>query len=188
MKQFAEGLGLYCHAVTTDIDTLADLKNCQVILHIPGKMHFVILESINNGYVRIIDFTKRSFYYRTDINFFDMDWPDGTALLISNNPIAGKFTDIDDKQLAGLRGYTFYDCNVLRQDYNVIYCTYIAGMCQGDYRVFYERWGCGVAESGSCSQSKMIRYKKSPCIEDPDDPFACTVTGEWTYYYMQACQ
>jgi len=187
MKRFAEGLGFHCRAVTTDIDTLADLKDCQIILHIPGKKHFVAFESIDSSYVRIVDFTKRKFYYQTDINFFGMDWPDGTALLISNNPIAGKFTDIDDEQLAGLRGTTFYDCNVLRQDYNVIYCVQIYGECGGDYRVFYERWGCGVAESGSCSQSKMIRYKKCPCIEDPDNPFACKGTGEWTYYYIPAC-
>lgn len=187
MKQFVEGLGLHCRAVTTDSDTLANLEDCQVILHIPGKKHFVVLESIDSRYVRIIDFTKRNFYYRTDINFFDMDWPDGTALLISNNPIAGEFPDIDDEQLAGLQGATFYDCNVLRQNYDVIYCTQIAGECVGYYREFYERWGCGVAESGSCSQSKMIRYKKCPCIEDPYNPFACKGTGEWTYYYMMAC-
>jgi len=187
MKQSAESLGLHCRAVTTDIATLTDLEDCQVILHIPGKKHFVVLESIDSSYVRIIDFTKRKFYYRTDINFFGMDWPDGMALLISNNPIAGEFADIDDEQLAGLRGATFYDCNVLRQNYDVIYCSYIGGECGGYYRTFYERWGCGAAESGSCSQSRMIRYRKCFCIEHPYDPFACTVTGEWTYYYMRAC-
>jgi len=94
MKQFAQQLGLYCRAVTTDIDTLRGLDNCQVILHIPGKKHFVVLESIDNNFVRIIDLTKDKFYYRTDINFFGMDWPDGVALLISDEPIAGEFAQI----------------------------------------------------------------------------------------------
>ena len=33
----------------------------------------------------------------------------------------------------------------------------------------------------------MVRYRESPCIENPYDPLACTVTGEWTSYYMRAC-
>ena len=187
MKQFAEAQGLYCRAVTTDIDTLRNLNNCQVILHIPGKKHFVVLESIDNQFVRTIDLTERKFYYRTDVSFFGMDWSGGTALLISNSAIGGQLNDIGQSGLAGITGAA-YDCNALRQNYNVIYCANpIESECEGWYRVFYERWGCGTAESGSCSQSSMIRYKKSPCVLDPYDLNACIITGNWTIYYMQAC-
>ncbi|MGA1979870.1 MAG: cysteine peptidase family C39 domain-containing protein [Sedimentisphaerales bacterium] len=187
MKQFAKGMGLYCRTVKTDIQTLKNLQGCQVILHIPGKKHFVALEAIDDKYVWTIDLASNKFYYHTDINFFGMDWTEGTALLISNDAIKGEFTEIDESELGNIRGASGYQCNVLRQEYNVIFCTYVGGQCEGEYKEFYERWGCGVAGSGSCSQSKMIRYMKSPCIEDPYAPFSCTVTGEWTVYYMQAC-
>jgi len=187
MKQFTQGLGLYCRAVKTDVQTLKSLHGCKAILHIPGKKHFVALEAIDDKYVWTVDLASNKFYYRTDTDFFGTDWTEGTALLISNSPIAGEFTEIDESELGNIMGASGYQCNVLRQTYNVIFCSYVGGECGGDYREFYERWGCGVAESGSCSQTKMLRYKKTPCIEDPYDPFNCNVTGEWTCYYMQAC-
>jgi hypothetical protein len=187
IKQFAQGLGLYCRAVKTDIQTLKSLNGCEVILHIPGKKHFVALEAIDDKYVWTVDLASNKFYYRTDVDFFGMDWTDGIALLISNSPIAGEFTEIDESELGNITGASGYQCNVLRQEYGVIFCGYAGGLCGGEYKEFYTRWGCGVAESGSCSQSKMLRYKKTPCIEDPYDPFNCNVTGEWTCFYMQAC-
>jgi hypothetical protein len=187
MKQFAQQLGLYCRAVTTDIETLKGLDNCQVILHIPGKKHFVVLESIDNNFVRIIDLTKDKFYYRTDINFFGMDWPDGVALLISDDPIPGEFVEIDDADLANITGGSGYTCTLLLQGYNVIFCDYVGGLCGGYYQIYWERWGCESAESGSCSMTWFERCRVSPCIEDPYDPFNCTITGGWRFYYMKGC-
>jgi len=84
MKQFAQGLGLYGRAVKTDIPTLKSLYGCQAILHFPGKNHFVVLDHADNQYVWIIDLANNRFYYRTDLNFFGMDWTEGTALLHTN--------------------------------------------------------------------------------------------------------
>jgi hypothetical protein len=187
MKQFVQRMGFYCRAVTTDIDTLKNMEDCEIILHIPGKRHFVILESVDEDYVRIIDLTKNKFYYRTDINFFDMDWTEGTALIISSNPIEGKFTEIDDIQLDGIIGAAGYSCTRLLQQYNVIFCTKIGGQCEGYYRVFYERWGCESAPSGSCSMSVMMRYRKCVCVESLEYPFFCKGYGDWITYYMRAC-
>jgi len=189
MKQLAQDLGLFCRAVKTDIQTLRDLEGCEVILHIPGKNHFVVLGSIDDEYVRVVDLANNKFYYRTDINFFGMDWSEGTALLISNQPIPmqGNFTEIDDGQLGNIVGVAGYTCTRLLQGYNVIFCSYVGGECGGYYYVFFERWGCEAAESSSCSSSRMLRYAKTPCIEDPYDPYRCIGTGEWTCYYMRAC-
>lgn len=187
IKQFAQSLGLHCRAITTNIDTLKNLSNCRIILHIPGRKHFVVLESIDGSYVRVIDLASDKFYYRTDINFFGMDWTEGTALLVSNSAITGDFADIDDAKLANITGASGYTCTQLLQGYNVIYCEYIGGLCQGRYYIYWERWGCKADVSGSCSTSKMERARSSPCIEDPYDPFACTITGDWTFYYMRAC-
>ncbi|HEW79659.1 MAG TPA: hypothetical protein ENH34_06840 [Phycisphaerales bacterium] len=187
MKQFAQGLGLYSRAVKTDIQTLKSLSGCEVILYIPGKKHFVVLGDIDNDYVRIIDLTKNKFYYRTDTDFFGMDWTEGVALLISNQPIAGSFNDISDTQLSNITGAAGYSCTNLLQEYDVVFCSDTGNLCGGYYEEYYERWGCETADSGSCSSSVLIRYKESPCIEDIYIPEACDITGEWTYYYMRAC-
>ena len=189
IRQKAESLGLYCKAVICDIDTLKNMQDCQIILHIPGKKHFVAVAGIDAQYIRLIDLTSRKFFYRTDLNFFGMDWPDGTALLISNNPIAGSFTEIDSAGQARITGAAYYDCNYIKQQYNVVFCSeIIPGDCDGFYyRQYNERWGCGEAQSGSCSESTMERYRKDLCIEDPYIPSACNNPGNWTFYYMQAC-
>ena len=189
MKQFAQSQGLYCHAVKTDVQTLKTLNGCEVILHIPGRNHFVLFESIDDEYVWSIDLANNKFYYRTNIDFFGMDWTEGVALLISDQSIQlqGNFTEIDNSELINIVGGSGYSCTNLLQEYNVDYCDYVGGECLGYYEEYYTRYGCESAESGSCRGSRMIRYKESPCIEDPYDPYACTVTGEWTCYYMRAC-
>jgi len=190
MKQFVEALGLYCRAVKTDIQTMQNLKDCQAILHIPGKSHFVVLEAIDDKYVWTIDLANDKFYYRTDKDFFGMDWTEGVALLVSNRPISqdANLVELTGDDLANIVGGAGYSCTNLLQEYNVIFCSEpIPGECVGTYQEYYERWGCKTAPSGSCSSSRMIRYKESPCIEDPYDPYSCTGTGEWTSYYMRAC-
>ena len=187
MKQFAESRGLCCRAVKTDIKTLKSLYGCQVILHIPGKNHFVTLGGIDKEYVWCIDLANNKFFYRTDVDFFGMDWTEGTALLVSNRPIQGNFTEIGGNQLQSIIGSAGYSCTRLIQTYNVIFCDYIGGECGGKYQEYLTRYGCQAAPSGSCSGSSMLRYRESPCIEDPYDPYSCTITGEWTCYYMKAC-
>jgi hypothetical protein len=189
MKEFVQGLGLYCRAVTTDIQTLKNLDDCEVILHIPWKNHFVVLGGIDDEYVWTIDLANNQFYYRTDLNFYSMDWTGGTALLVSNQPIQlqGNFTEIDDAQLNSITGSAGYRCTLRLQEYHIVFCSYVGGECLGYYEEHYKRRGCQAAPSGSCNNRVLLRYKESFCIEDPYDPFSCTVTGEWTSYYMRAC-
>ena len=186
MKQFAQGLGLYCRAVKLDIKTLKSLDGCEVILHIPKKNHFIVLGDIDDRYVRSIDLANDKFYYRTDVGFFGMDWTEGTALLISDSPITVKFIDIDDGELRTIIGGSGYSCTRLLQEYNVVYCDYVGGLCGGYFEIYNELWGCEAAESGSCSSSRMIRYVESPCILNYYLD-GCTITGEWTCYYTRAC-
>jgi hypothetical protein len=189
MKQFLISLGLNCRAVKTNVQTLQNLSNCEAILHIPSKNHFVVFDRIDNEYVWTIDLSGNKFYYNTDISFFGMDWSEGIALLVSNQPIPLQETmvEINDGQLNNIVGSAGYSCTKLLQSYNVIYCVMLGGVCDGLYRVYFTRYGCEAAPSGSCTGSLFIRYKTSPCINDPYDPSDCTVTGEWTCYYMRAC-
>jgi hypothetical protein len=187
MKSFALNLGFHCRAVKTDIQTLKSLSGCQVILHIPGKDHFVVLESIDDEYIWTIDLANDKFYYRTDLNFFDMDWPEGMALLISSRPIQlqGNFTEIADAELDSIiGGEEYYTCTRIIQNYSDILCEYVGGECLGYYQVFFKRWGCEAAESGSCSTFRIPRCAYAPCINNP--PHGCTV-GEWSFQYMRAC-
>jgi len=187
MKQFAQGLGLYCRAVKLDIKTLKSLYGRDVILHIPKKNHFIVLGDIDDRYVCSIDLANDKFYYRTDVDFFGMDWTEGTALLISNSPITGKFIDIDNSELKTIIGGSGYSCTNLLQEYDVVYCSYVGGECGCYYEFYPTRYGCEAAESGSCYNSRMLSSAESPCIEDLYNPFGCDITGEWTCYYMRAC-
>ncbi len=188
MKQFAQRLGLHCRAVQTDIETLKNLDNCQVILHIPAKDHFVVLEGVDNNFVRIIDLASDRFYYHTDVSFFGMDWTEGTALVLADNAITGDFTEINDAELGQILGAEGYTCTRVLQEYNIFFCSYVGGQCGGNYYIYWDRWGCESGESGSCGTSWMYRISYTPCIEDMYDPFGCDVTGEWYHYWMRACE
>jgi hypothetical protein len=189
MKDFAQRCGLYCRAVRANVQTLKGLSGCQVILHFPGKNHFVVLEGIENQYAWIVDLSKDKFYYRTDLNFLDMDWSDGTALLISDQPVRleGGNTEIVEGRLGDIIGGSGYTCTRLLQEYDYVYCTQVGYECLGYCEVYFERWGCEAAESGSCVHEIMDRKWKVPCINDPYYPTSCIITGEWSFYYMRAC-
>jgi len=182
MKDLALSLGLYCRAVRTDIQTLRNLSGCQVILHIPKNNHFVVLGDIDSEYVWSIDLTKDRFCYRTDINFFGMDWTEGIALLVSDRPIMYGANDIDDGGLRAITGGTGYTCTNFLQEYDVVFCDYD---CGGYYEYYPTRYGCETAESGYCMSSKMLRCAECPCILDYD--MDCEVNGDWVFHYMRAC-
>ncbi len=186
MKYFLQGFGFYCRAVNTDIDTLKNLKGCRAILYFPGKNHFVVIDHVDDRYVWTIDLSSGKFYDRTEISFFDMDWSNGTALLVSKQPIQSDFNEIGGDRLTNIIG-SGYACTHLIQQYSVIFCEELAGVCGGKYYVYYPRYACESADSGSCSSTKLLRYKTSPCVNDTEIIDACTVTGVWTCYYIMAC-
>lgn len=186
-KDYLESRGLYCRAVKTSLDQLKNLTDCEVILYLSSREHFVVLDKIDNQSVWTIDLSEDKFYYPTDIAYFDMDWS-GAALLVSDNYIDGEFKEIPVTELDDIKGGSGYSCTNLLQNYYVVYCDYLAGDCMGIYETHYERWGCEQAESGSCSSGIFIRYRTSPCINHLEYPEGCTVTGEWTFYYIRACE
>ena len=190
LKQYTQSLGLYCRAVKTDLQTLKSLSNCQVILHIPGKNHYVVLGTVDDAHVRIIDLTNRKFFEQYKASEFELEWNSGTALLISNQPIVlpATSTDLDNTALEAIVGAAGFACNKLIQNYEVFLCSQpISGLCSGLYNEYFERFGCDRAETGTCPMSMLPRLQRTTCIDDPYDPSACTITGEWTTYYIRAC-
>ena len=190
MKQFAQNLGLHSRVVKTDLETLKNLSGSMAILHIPDKSHFVLLDHIDQRYVWLLDLTSKEFFYRIDIDRFNEQWIEGTALLIAAQPIKlqGNSVEIADTQLHQFVGAGGYQCTQLIQESNVIYCTYVCGQCVGYYEYYYNRYGCAPAASGTCSYALYLRKVKSPCISSSYYQSDCTVTGEWTYYYIYACK
>lgn len=186
LKQFAQGLGLYGRVVKTDLPGLANLGTAKAIVHIPGKNHFVVVDRVDDQYVWLIDLSNRRFYYRQSVHFFPLEWTEGAALLLSDRPISGQLADVPDGTAKSLTGGSGYACNVQVQEMDLVACEYISGVCQGYYVIYYDRWVCGEAQSGSCTNIQMLRWVQSPCIPDPIA--VCTYSGEWTFRYMRACQ
>ena len=185
MKRFAESLGLYCRAVKTDLATLRSLNGVKAILHIPGRNHFVVLSEVDDRDVWLIDLSNKKFHYSQSVDFFPMEWPEGTALLLSDRPIPSQSAELSDSALATLVGGVGWACNELIQDEFVAYCESLVTGCDGALSVYYERWGCGQVQSGSCYNHRLISSQDSPCIWDPY--YDCSITGEWYYYYCYAC-
>jgi hypothetical protein len=186
MKEFAEGRGLYCRAVKLDVDGLKKLKGCEAILHIPDKKHYIVLAGIDDRRVGRIDLTANKFYHRTSVNYLDTEWTEGTALLISSRPITieGNFSEISDARLRNISGGNGWQCIELLQEEDEVYCGW---NCTGYYEYYPERWGCEYVGSGYCAHSAYLRKSETECIIDPyyGD---CTISGEWTDYYMWACE
>ena len=185
MMRFAQSLGLYSRAVKTDLATLQSLAGVKAILHIPGKDHFVVLDGTDDRYVWLTDLSNRKFHYRQKVEFFPMEWSEGVALLLSDRPISGSFTTLADGVLGGIFGGRGWACNQLLQEACVYYCEgYFIG-CSGSVDIYFERWGCGQAPTGSCTEEVMVGGQSTACILD--NYYDCTVTGEWYYYDMLAC-
>jgi len=193
INQHAQGLGLYAMAVQTDLETLKSLQNCQVILHLTGNNHFVALGSIDGEYIRLIDLSRENFYYRTSLISFQQDWRHGTALILSNEPIVvnGNLDAVEDvaqQSILGAHhcGLGCYDCTYLLQEASIIPCD--PDQCTSStYIHYFERWGCQTASSGSCNTLTWLKKRESPCIIDPYNPELCIYSGNWSYYFMQAC-
>jgi hypothetical protein len=185
MKEFVQSQGLYCRAVKLDIDSLKKLEGCEVILHIPGKNHYIVLGDIDDRYVGSIDLSNNKFYYRTEVAFFDMVWTEGTALLISEKPIKiyGSSVEIAEKELRNISGGNGWQCIDLIQESEDIYCDYVGGWCGGSYEYYPERWGCEYVGSGYCAHTAHLRKAEAPCL---NRWYGCDL-GRWTCYYMWSC-
>ncbi len=187
LKQLAQSMGLYGRVVKTDPAGLENLGATKAVLHIPGTGHFVVLDRVDNQYVWLIDLSSRKFYYRQNIHLFPLEWTEGTALLLSNRPIAGQLAEVPDAKIKEIVGGVAYACNRLGQEEDWIGCDYIPyELCAGAFAYYYERWACGPAESGTCPTQVMVFRQETPCIPDPI--YDCKVTGVWYFYSRTACK
>jgi hypothetical protein len=186
LKRAARNLGLYAGVVKTDLAGLKTLGTAKAILHLPGKSHLVVLDRVDDRYVWLIDLSNDRFYYRESVHQFATIWPVGTAMLVSNHPLAvgqPELPDVAAKEIAG--GY--WDCNILYQEMEFVWCDFIPQeLCDGAFQYYHERYICSLLEGGTCVAGAYVQYQETPCIPDPI--VDCTVTGMWRFYYMRACR
>lgn len=178
MRDFARRRGLNGVVVTTDLGTLAELANCRAILHLPHIEHFVVVGSVDEKRVGLIDLWRNNFYYRTGIDRFNKVW-NGTALLLSNKPIrtTAKCVEIDDGSLGAIMGAAgCQSCTNQCQQSFTSPCVDPGGMCTGVERRYYNRVCCE-AGSGTCHSNTLPRYKQSLCVPTGMD---CGPDGDWT--------
>jgi len=188
IQQCARNLGLHCRAIQGDIAAFEEgLSGCRAILHIPGQDHFVVLDHVDDRYAWIVDLAGDRFYFRKDRSLLASEWS-GVALLVSNQPVTGQFTDIADDALRRISGGAGWSCTMLLQEEWIIPCDSAPGGngCYGYFQWYFERWGCEEAPSGSCVDGILARMAGSDCIWDPRGQ--CLVTGVWDWYGMSACK
>jgi hypothetical protein len=184
IKRAAEDLGLNCRVVQADVETLRNLGDAKAILHIPSKNHFVVLDRVDSQYVWLIDLSNSRFYYRQSVQSFPADWTTGTALLLSDRPLAGPYAELPAATLDTIVG-TGKSCTRLIQEEDYLGCVDVGGFCQGAYQYYWRRYGCESAPYGTCSESLTIRMQEIACISDPIR--YCDVVAPWYAYYCMAC-
>jgi len=182
MRQFVQNLGLYCRAIQTDLTTLRNLGPVKAILHMPAKNHFVVLDSADDRRVQIVDLSDSKFCYSDNADAFEKQCSQGLALLVSATPIPGSYPSVEDAMLTAVVGGSGWSCTKVLQTDHWYYCE---EPCCGYFTYYWKRYGCEAAQSGTCSNRMLVRFQDSPCIFDPIS--VCTVTGEWYYCYMPAC-
>ena len=196
LKETLEESGLYCVAMETNLESLRRLKDSQIILHLSGSNHYVILDHIDDTDVWTIDLTSRKVYWKTPIQQFLQEWKHGTALVVSDN-LQDLTTEVNGMPLSPVAQQQImggdpagYSCTELIQEYDHLLCSKPVGwLCGGRYYVYWDRYGCREDPGGgTCTGEGMLGHQYTHCITDFLYLGDCTITGIWYSRYIRACQ
>jgi hypothetical protein len=120
--------------------------------------------------------------------FVAEQWEDRLAIVVAPGPhvsVSGQEVSEDrTRMIVGASGYT---CTDQLQRFNIFYCDWVNYICIGNYWIYWDLYGCEEAPSGYCSLSLLEARRYSPCLNNPIDPWLCTISGEWTSYFAWAC-
>ena len=98
---------------------------------------------------------------------------------------AGSYRVLADEEAAKITGGS--SCTEVCSQAGEISCLEMTDKdCGGSHSVFYCRICCEGCGAG-CSESPMMYKKMEPCVDDPYNPDTCVGNGNWTCYYMYAC-
>ncbi len=185
LKRCAQDLGLYGYVVKTDLAGLQNLGTAKAILHTSGTGHFVVVDRVDDQYVWLVDLSNKTFYYPKSLAAMPVEWAEGTALLLSDQPITGEFAAISDAASKDIVGGAYYLCNTLAQEIDVVTCAASGSLCNGLFIYFFEVWGCGMTTSGTCPTHLVTARQYTPCIVDPI--YGCTLFANWYYKVVEGC-
>ncbi len=182
--------GLATRAVQTDLAALKKLDKCKAILHLPGKNHFVVVDSIQGNDAWLVDLSENKFYYRANAHLLPQDWSEGTALLVSAQPVAERFTDLDPGRMKTAVGGG-WACTMPISRGGAVYCDAMPDGtdCYGYWQYWEPRIDCQWAYNGTCYQQTLFWFMECPCIPDPmNGEYACNGNGTWNFYYIDCCE
>ncbi|MCF7974155.1 MAG: hypothetical protein K9N55_10095 [Phycisphaerae bacterium] len=168
MEKFFVQQGLFTKAIKTTVDKLPLYKNYFVIVHLPDISHFVIVESVNSEKVWTLDLSSNDFYMSHTKDYFQANWIEGTALLVSSQAITVPAEpDLDPVELQIISGGGF-QC-LPEQDVDVILCSKTpGGTCIGEEEVYFAYSICKPASFGQCEDNLVVlSYRSSYCDNTP---------------------
>lgn len=180
LKQCAEELGLYCVPFKADLSTLASLPECQALIVQPGNEHLMVIDRVDSERAWIVDLTHKNFYRPQDI---DSIGPDSTIMLLSGEPKVARAQCHNRVSLNTMVGEAAYSCTDLLQAESAIACD---EYCSNIFYWYYERWGCELAQTGSCTSEVLPRFACVECYLRPDG-VTCGAKGDWYFQPMYAC-
>ncbi len=190
LVDLATSWGMSTRAVRTGFDTLQDLSGTHVILHLPGKNHFVVLEGMDEKQAWFLDLTRRRFYYPISIDLLKAETPEIVALLVADRPSVAwnALPELSPTELATVKGAKHEDCTILAQHRYYVYCAPIWGPCDlQDYEYHPERWKCEDF-SGGCTEYLLPWAFYAACYEDPFYPNECVYDYDWyDVIFLPAC-
>lgn len=188
MREFLTDRGLNAVAVKVTLDELALLADCHVILHLDDERHYVVFAGADDEFVRLIDLDRNGFYYRVPVARFAADMK-RAALLVSDRPpaVAGSIARIDPPDLDRIvAAGSCSECNTQIQSSLDEGCVEEVGSCS-KHTEYFERWACGAADSGTCSESGVAMKREENC--EPDlTTGKCTGDGDWKSTSGLACE
>lgn len=193
LRQTLQEAGLHCDSVSLDLDSLKELNNCKVILHLSASNHYVVLDRIDDNDVWYVDLTSRKFYWKKSIRDFLMEWTNGTALIVSENPVSIPVASklLSNQIELNIRGGDFgsYSCTeVIQEDIDIVCPQPIGSLCIGCYYKYEKRYGCVEDESGgTCYGTGMPGYLYSRCSIKTSNWTECEINGNWLSRDIRAC-
>jgi len=164
MQQFFLKQGLFAKTIKTTVEKLPLYKDYFVIAHLPNLTHYVIVESVDDDNVWTIDLSSNNLYMSHSKGFFQANWVDGTALLVSKQSIVAPEVNLDSMETQAILGGIGYQC-LPEQEFLWIPC-YITneGVCVGSEQVFFAYRTCQEAAFGQCEDSlEVFKYQLAFC-------------------------
>jgi hypothetical protein len=169
MEKFLARQGLFTKAVKTTADRLPLYKDYFVIVHLPDISHYVIVESVDSEKVWTLDLSSNDFYMSHTKDYFQVNWTDGIALLVSSQAITESAEpDLDPVQTQVILGGGGFQC-LPEQVFERTYCSQTpGGTCVGYEEVYFAYSTCKPASFGQCEDSlTVLSYHLSYCDNTP---------------------